>query len=90
MHRRLATQVVTTLPLVMRELPFDIPPIREAVQWNIANSNDRPLRWVVERLAAYAKESGKADDTRVVPIAEARRDEIAAQFQHDHPTSRGA
>ena len=41
----------------MREVPFDIPPIREALQWNIANNNDRALRWVIEQLetAALAK-----------------------------------
>jgi LysR family transcriptional regulator, nod-box dependent transcriptional activator len=93
MHRRLAMQMVGTLPLVMREVPFDIPPIREAVQWHITNNNDRALRWVVERLAAYAQESGPAADSNVVPlarIADARADEIAVQFQHNHPSMRGA
>ncbi|RVU05427.1 LysR family transcriptional regulator [Novosphingobium umbonatum] len=89
MHRRLATQMVQTLPLVMREVPFDIPPIREAIQWHISNNNDRALRWVVERLAAYAQESATDGDNKVVPIAEARRDEIAIQFQNYQPTPRG-
>ena len=90
MHRRLATQMVGPLPLIMREVPFDIPPIREAIQWHISNNNDRALRWVIERLAAFATESAPAADGNVVPIAEARRDEIAVQFQHNHPTLRGA
>ncbi|HWU04115.1 MAG TPA: LysR family transcriptional regulator [Novosphingobium sp.] len=93
MHRRLAAQVVQNLPLVMREVPFDIPPIREAIQWHLTNNNDRALRWVVERLAAYAQESGPAADTNVVPLArigEARRDEIAVEFQHNHPSTRGS
>ncbi|WP_226017015.1 LysR family transcriptional regulator [Novosphingobium sp. FKTRR1] len=90
MHRRLATQVVANLPLALREVPFDIPPIREVVQWHISNNNDRALRWVVERLAAFAHESDPAADARVVPIADARRDEIAVHFQHDHPILRGA
>ena len=55
MHRRMAERVVQSLPLVMREIPFDIPPIREALQWNVANSNDRALRWVVERLEGAAR-----------------------------------
>ena len=57
LHRRMAEQIVQTQPLVMREVPFDIPPIREALQWNIANNNDRALRWVIEQLetAALAK-----------------------------------
>jgi LysR family transcriptional regulator, nod-box dependent transcriptional activator len=90
MHRRLANQVVQTMPLVMRELPFDIPPIREAIQWHLTNTNDRALRWVVEKLALYAQESEPAADSTVVPIAEARRDEIAVQFQHNYPGARGA
>jgi len=89
MHRRLASQMVKVLPLVLREVPFDIPPIREAIQWHITNNNDRALRWVVERLAAMAQEE-RGDITNVVPIAEARRDEIAVQFQHNHPNMRGA
>jgi len=83
MHRRLASQVVRSLPLVMREVPFDIPPIRESVQWHISNNNDRGLRWVVERLSAFAADAGVAADNVVplMPMAEARRDELAVQFQ---------
>lgn len=90
MHRRLATQMVQALPLVMREVPFDIPPIREAIQWHISNNNDRALRWVVERLAAFAIESAPSAERNVVPFADSRRDEIAVQFQHNHPTVRSA
>lgn len=90
MHRRLAQQAVLSMPLVMREVPFDIPPIREAIQWHISNNNDRALRWVVERLAAFAQDGETAGNSSVVPIAEARRDEIAVQFQHNHPNLRGA
>jgi len=90
MHRRLAQQMVGALPLVMREVPFDIPPIREAIQWHISNNNDRALRWVVERLAAFAASDRETPDSTVIPFAEARRDEIAVQFQHNHPSTRGA
>jgi LysR family transcriptional regulator, nod-box dependent transcriptional activator len=89
MHRRLAHQVVPTMGLVMREVPFDIPPIREAIQWHLSNNNDRALRWVVERLAAYAHASAPNAPGNVVPIAEARRDEIAVQFQQNYPVQRG-
>jgi len=85
MHRRLAEQVVHAFPLVMRELPFSIPPIREVVQWNIANSNDKALRWVVERLCAAA-EQGSADGGNVVPIEaadDAVRDQLAVRWQSD-------
>ena len=54
MHRRMAEIYARSMPLVMREIPFAIPPIRETIQWNIANSNDRALRWFVERLQSAA------------------------------------
>lgn len=85
MHRRLARQVVPAMGLVMREVPFDIPPIREAIQWHLSNNNDRALRWVVERLAAHAQATRLEDASNVISIAEARRDEIAVQFQQNHP-----
>lgn len=87
MHRRMAEIVVGSKPLVMRELPFDIPPIREAVQWNIANNNDRALRWVVERLQAAA--GSEADPARNVvrlrPGSAIDRDEIEVQYRLNHP-----
>lgn len=88
MHRRLAQQVVQMMPLVMCEVPFDIPPIREAVQWHISNNNDRALRWVVEQLGLCAGQDHPADSS-AVPISDSSHDAIAVQFQHNHPTLRG-
>jgi LysR family transcriptional regulator, nod-box dependent transcriptional activator len=85
MHRRLARQVVETFPLVMREMPFPIPPIREVVQWNLANGNDRAIRWVVERLEAIAQNRVQPANN-VVPIDasdESLRDQIAVHWQSD-------
>lgn len=85
MHRRLAQQVVQTFPLVMRELPFAIPPIREVVQWHITNNNDRALRWVIERLEAVAQHR-VLPHSNVVPIEagdDVVRDEIAVRWQND-------
>lgn len=87
LHRRLAERVVRNLPLVMREIPFDIPPIRETVQWNLANNNDRALRWVVERLQAAAAEDAESQGN-VVPLAAGPsigRDEIEAEYRLNHP-----
>jgi LysR family nod box-dependent transcriptional activator len=87
MHRRLAEQVVRTMPLVMCEMPFDIPPIREAIQWNIANNNDRALRWVVERLALLASDRANTS-TNVVPIGAAgdpERDKMEIEYRMNHP-----
>lgn len=70
MHRRLAEQLVDAAPVVIRELPFDIPPIREAVQWHLTNNNDAALRWVVERIALTAREKQPmtGGEKKVVPL----------------------
>ena len=85
MHRRLAQQVVQTFPLVMRELPFAIPPIREVVQWHLTNSNDKALRWVIERLEACAQHrvQGASNVIPLEPVDEVLRDEIAVRWQND-------
>ncbi|MDE2410375.1 MAG: LysR family transcriptional regulator [Sphingomonadales bacterium] len=85
MHRRLAKQVVNTFPLVMREVPFSIPPIREVVQWHITNNNDRAIRWVVERFEAVAQHRVQPHGN-VVAIDggdDTARDEIAVRWQND-------
>jgi LysR family nod box-dependent transcriptional activator len=88
MHRRMAEIVVRSMPLVMREIPFAIPPIRESVQWNIANSNDRALRWVTERLQAAAMREVPAPEGNVVTlnaVNEIDLDEIEAEYRMNHP-----
>lgn len=74
MHRNLARKVCKQLPLVMRELPFDIPPIREALQWNAASSSDAALRWIVGEMKDYAFDefgatSAHKDDPQAARIA---------------------
>lgn len=80
LHRRLAKRMAKTLPIVWCELPFDVPPIREALQWHITNNNDASLRWVIERIAAMAREEEFETSGKVVSIdpavREAVRDEI--------------
>jgi LysR family transcriptional regulator, nod-box dependent transcriptional activator len=87
MHRRMAEQVVRNMPLVMREMPFDIPPIREALQWNIANNNDKALRWVVERLVAIADHKGEETGNIVSldTLREMERDKLEAEYRMNHP-----
>ena len=87
MHRRMAEIVVGSTPLVMREVPFAIPSIRESVQWNIANGNDRALRWVVEKLQAAALATTPVRNATVVPLEAATavdRGEIEAQYRMNH------
>ncbi len=85
MHRRMAERMVQIHPLVMCELPFDIPPIREALQWHITNNNDAALRWVIERMAAHAKTEAPAHTPKVVPIdpmvREGVRDDLTAVYR---------
>lgn len=85
MHRRLAEQMVRTFPLVMRELPFAIPPIREVVQWHITNNNDRALRWVVERMEAVAQHrvQEQGNVVRLDSPDDLQRDELAVRFLAD-------
>ncbi len=84
MHRRLARKLSAYLPLMMREAPISIPPIREAVQWHISNNNDPAIRWIVERLAIVAAEEPmQLAASNVVPLTgkNMTRDEITEQFQ---------
>jgi LysR family transcriptional regulator, nod-box dependent transcriptional activator len=83
MHRRLARKLSAYLPLVMREPPITIPPIREAVQWHISNNNDPAIRWVVERLAVVAADEPMHLPSSNVVALSAKgmsRDEITEQF----------
>jgi LysR family transcriptional regulator, nod-box dependent transcriptional activator len=76
-HRRLANRLAETLPIIIRETPLMIPPIREALQWDIANNNDPAIRWVVERLVAVAQDEPARSST-VVPMA--GREEMARAY----------
>ena len=89
MHRRLATRMASVLPLTIKEVPMDIPPIREAIQWHLSNSNDPAIRWVVERLCAGAMQEDRqlqasADAIGTLGRAHA---EIAAEFQNSSTAS---
>ena len=60
MHRRFAKKMAKYYPLVMTEVPFEIPPVRELAQWDIANNNDAAIRWVVSQLRETAEADGPA------------------------------
>jgi LysR family nod box-dependent transcriptional activator len=82
LHRRLARRFASFGPLAFRELPFFVPPIREAVQWHIASNNDAGLRWVIERIAVIAAAKREPvepqHDNTVVAIREAGRADFSA------------
>lgn len=52
--RRLAEQMARSEAIVLRELPFVMPPIREMLQWHVASGNDLALNWLVERIRLMA------------------------------------
>ena len=95
MHRRLAKKAANHLPLVIHELPIEIPPICECVQWHISSNTDPCIRWMVERLVLAAGEQDN-DRANVVALDRARsqdasREELAAQFQsYASPNGRSA
>ncbi|NIJ07314.1 DNA-binding transcriptional LysR family regulator [Sphingomonas vulcanisoli] len=53
-HRLLAVRMAEYLPLTLRELPFEMPPVRESAQWSSRNANDPAIAWLVERLKQIA------------------------------------
>lgn len=84
-HRRHAERVCAYLPLVMRELPMAIPPLREALQWHISNNNDTALRWFVELIKTEAAADHDDNHDKVVSFRDRRgddgeHDQIAEQF----------
>lgn len=78
MHRRLAEKLGKRYPLAFAEVPFQIPPVRELAQWDIANNNDAALRWVVDQLREVAEAE--------VPHSfgeQAPDDEVAWEFRNE-------
>lgn len=55
MHRRLAQKLGQRYPLAFAEVPFEIPPVRELAQWDVANNGDAAIRWVVSELKKIAE-----------------------------------
>lgn len=53
-HRSLARRMVAMLPLTMMEMPFQIPRIRQMVQWTPSSANDPAIAWLVGRLQHFA------------------------------------
>jgi LysR family nod box-dependent transcriptional activator len=87
-HRRLADRILENMPLIVRELPLDMPPIREGAQWHLSNNNDAAIRWFVEKLTLVAALK-PATDTKgnVVSIgaADSAREAAVEQYKVDLP-----
>ncbi len=84
MHRKLAERVVGRFPLAACEVPFDIPPIREGIQWHLTSKNDFAIQWVIGQLRTVALELfGKG------PGASQDAGKIGVEFHADPSNRRG-
>ncbi|MGH7105318.1 MAG: LysR family transcriptional regulator [Acetobacteraceae bacterium] len=54
MHRRLAQEMSSRLPLAVAPIPFSLPPMREMMQYNQARQTDAGLTWLRGRISALA------------------------------------
>ncbi|WP_395337573.1 LysR family transcriptional regulator [Novosphingobium sp. BL-8H] len=80
MLRRLAEQVTDGFSLVMQELPFALPPIREAIQWHRTNESDPGLVWIVNQLKQTAILKRKPLQHPTVLSLDAHRWQADAQY----------
>ncbi|QDD91866.1 LysR family transcriptional regulator [Pseudomonas oryzihabitans] len=55
-HRHLASQVALEHPVVMRELPFQMPVINQALQWHTYRTADPGVAWLRDLLRSAAKD----------------------------------
>ena len=46
LHQRLATQAQLAFPIVILELPFRMPPMRQTMQWHKHRAQDVALIWL--------------------------------------------
>lgn len=60
MHERLARAVSPRYPLRVLPPPFDIPPMREMLQYNRSRAEDPGLQWLISRIRAIADRDGVA------------------------------
>ncbi|MDO7410174.1 LysR substrate-binding domain-containing protein [Acinetobacter baumannii] len=56
MHKRLALQCATCLPLHLCALPWDVPKLTVCMQWNKFQENDSSLQWIRKLLIEVASE----------------------------------
>ncbi|GAB3098005.1 LysR family transcriptional regulator [Aestuariicella hydrocarbonica] len=50
MHEKLARLFQQRLPIAIAELPFDLPCMREMVQYHVSRQNDTGLRWLIDQM----------------------------------------
>lgn len=57
MHKRLADIFTVNMPLATAPVPFEIPVMREMVQYHRARENDAGLHWLIERFTRFATQT---------------------------------
>jgi DNA-binding transcriptional LysR family regulator len=55
MHERLARVAAPVFDLAVADAPFDLPVMREMMQFHVTRSNDAGLAWVRDRLKVFAR-----------------------------------
>lgn len=55
-HRRLANQVELEHPVVIREVPFQMPVMNQTLQWHTRRTADPGIAWLRDSLRAAAKD----------------------------------
>lgn len=69
-QKRLASHLASKLPLKIMPTPFEIAPIRQAVQWHRSNSKDPCLAWLVQKM-----KDAVSDESELTPIDAANNEE---------------
>jgi len=65
MHERLARHAAKSLPITYRDLPFEMPIMREVVQYHRTRADDSGLRWLIDELSRVIA----AADARALALA---------------------
>jgi len=58
MHERLARVFAPLLPLEIRPVPLEVPPMREMIQYHAGRSTDAGMLWLKSRMLTEAAETG--------------------------------
>ncbi len=76
LHRRLAEQARLSLPIAVLELPFDMPDMRQCLQWHAHRANDKALIWLRDLVRQAATRlppvSAQSPATRRTPLRPGR------------------
>lgn len=55
MHERLARRAALHFPIVMAELPFEMPLMQEMIQYHRSRADDAGLRWIINQMREVAE-----------------------------------